>query len=279
MHSTGSSLMPGRPAPLAQLANSLQCSLTPQILLGVRLGFPYHCLLSKFRAVRFTRMTSTSFIAWLLTIQLVHYPPLDMSSLYPRYQRLPKEEPLGSHRKPPAHKTLLYILVATVILISTILLVYKFNAKTSTFETTSSSISACGDTVAAAQAAGCTFDLLSHLWLPRQCLRNRNAEFMAYSGAIPWQYWSDADGLHPIDLSEQLYGTGYWSTEKEHLAHCAFTLLRTSDYLRDGGRWERKVTSAGHFEHCVRFLLNRTEASPTLNQVMAFGRLAFGGSC
>ena len=203
-----------------------------------------------------------------------------MSSLYTRYLKLPSDEPLGSHRTSKAHKTLCYTLAATLILTSTtIFFLYISSANASTSELTPTSTSACGDTVTAAKAAGCTFDLLSHLWLPPQCLRDRNAEFMAYSGSRPWQYWSDADGLHPIKLAEQLYGTGYWSTEKEHLAHCAFTLLRTSDYLRDGGRWERKVTSPGHFEHCVRFLLNRTEASPTLNQVMAFGRLAFGGSC
>lgn len=145
--------------------------------------------------------------------------------------------------------------------------------------TSPSSIGGCGHTIAEATAAGCTFDYLAHLWLPKQCSRSRNDDYITFDEGRPFEYWLDGDGQKPTDMALQPYGTPIFSTTQEHLVHCALTLLRTSDWMRNGGHWERKVLSPGHFEHCVVLLLNATHYHPELYEINSFTRLGFSGEC
>lgn len=195
------------------------------------------------------------------------------------YETLPHDETLESdtQRTAVSRRKSLWTAVAALLVALTVIAILLTHRSTE-----SSQVELglpCGQTVAEAEAAGCTYDRLAHLWLPRECSRSRNTDYLSYDNGKPFQYWLDGDGLQPVDISQQAYGTGVFSTTKEHLAHCAFTLLRTSDWMRNRGRWERKVLNPNHFEHCVMLLLNATQFHPKLNDIESYTRLAFSGPC
>ncbi|KIW99559.1 uncharacterized protein Z518_11298 [Rhinocladiella mackenziei CBS 650.93] len=137
----------------------------------------------------------------------------------------------------------------------------------------------CGSTVEEAKAAGCSFDHLAHLWLPKSCSRQWSSEYMTYEQGQPFKSYLDGDGLQPVELSEQPYHTGIFSTTKEHLIHCAYALMRTSEWMKQGGQWERKVLSPAHFQHCIKMLLNASMLSPQIEALESFTYLGFSDRC
>ena len=54
----------------------------------------------------------------------------------------------------------------------------------------------------------------------------------------------------------------YFTTNREHLAHCAFHLLRVSDALRDKVTYDFKVYAQHHNRHCAMMLLNASMQAP-----------------
>lgn len=147
----------------------------------------------------------------------------------------------------------------------------------------------CGTTSEQASTTNCTYDYLAHLWLPPTCNHqdlpstpDRNHMYLhAGPNSTQFSYFLDAEGLYPVDIATQPYHTGIFSSVQEHLAHCAFTLLRTSDWMRHGGMWERKVLSPDHMEHCVMLLYNASieGGRDRLDSLDSFTYLGFGGGC
>lgn len=138
----------------------------------------------------------------------------------------------------------------------------------------------CGSSVEEAIGRGCTFDHLTLLWLPQECVRTGNDEFRQYNdenGA--WHYWTDKQGTNTItDLPHALDKEGFWTTQREHTAHCAFVFMRLVDAANGDGIFDQKTWSYEHGEHCARLLLERAMKAPGLDEDMQWARVTFG-SC
>lgn len=136
----------------------------------------------------------------------------------------------------------------------------------------------CGSTIAEAQARGCIYDPLTVYWMPAACERSHADEFVAFAGDKPWQYWEDQAGTIPIPNLPVRPGETYFTTEKEHLAHCAFMLMRLADVFHTGKRVDYMTGHFEHSKHCALMLLNASMASPTIDTINSFGEVRFG-SC
>ena len=146
-------------------------------------------------------------------------------------------------------------------------------------------VTSCGTTITEAKAAKCTFDYLAHLWLPPACSQKEYGEnYTTFDfDKEPFKYYLSPDNITnltpSVDISLQPLGSIVYSKTKEHLVHCALTLLRTKEWMLKGGEWERKVLSPEHFEHCVTLLLDATKYHPQFEEIGASASLSFSGSC
>lgn len=105
----------------------------------------------------------------------------------------------------------------------------------------------------------CTFDPLSDLWLPQECTRAYNEEYVNFKDSAPWRYWADEEGNFEIfNRSSNVDGQHYWSTEEEHIVHCAFMILRFADTLDTGVGFglDGRKTLTEHMSHCTKALLS-----------------------
>ncbi|GFF46653.1 hypothetical protein IFM51744_08151 [Aspergillus udagawae] len=139
----------------------------------------------------------------------------------------------------------------------------------------------CGNSTEEAKQRGCTFDILSMNWLPEQCPRDETQEFIDYSANETWVYYRDRHAEHPIKSTDELSELGdkfWWSTQREHLVHCAFMILRLHKVLERGGKIDHLTGSFGHTKHCVMMLLDASKADPENDRVNTPGNIALG-SC
>jgi hypothetical protein len=110
---------------------------------------------------------------------------------------------------------------------------------------------------------GCKFDLLSYMWLPRECLDEATAiEFEDWVRREerlfgPWPFFSDRNGTSRISdqaaLAERV-GIKTYTTQEEHLGHCIFMTRRFRRAL-DGGFLIQSENTMGHVEHCANELM------------------------
>ncbi|KAJ5807418.1 hypothetical protein N7447_010874 [Penicillium robsamsonii] len=139
----------------------------------------------------------------------------------------------------------------------------------------------CGNSTEEAKRRGCTFDVLSMNWLPEQCARDETQEFIDYAVNETWVYYRDRHAEHPIEGADELSELGdkfWWSTQREHLVHCAFMILRLHKVLERGGKIDHLTGSFGHTKHCVMMLLEASKADPENDKVNTPGNIALG-SC
>ncbi|KXH48796.1 hypothetical protein CSIM01_13682 [Colletotrichum simmondsii] len=142
----------------------------------------------------------------------------------------------------------------------------------------------CGSSVAEAQQAGCTFDALAKAWLPAACPRYGLAEFEAAAGATHnqsrWRYWRDQAGEEELSM-EDLASLGrsekWWGTEREHLTHCAWMLVRKARAFADGGRVDKLTADFDHSKHCTMLLLWRALQAEGIDEMDTSGNVVFGG--
>ncbi|KAF2738051.1 hypothetical protein EJ04DRAFT_509746 [Polyplosphaeria fusca] len=123
----------------------------------------------------------------------------------------------------------------------------------------------CGNTPATARAAGCIFDPLGYLWVPPECYDPLTAsefrEFLSKPDLQfgPFPFFRSNDTLDRIsseaELSERV-GMKTYSTQQEHLAHCAFMLKRLERVREGQVRWDATGGWA-HIEHCTHALVER----------------------
>ncbi|KAJ5958999.1 uncharacterized protein N7479_006149 [Penicillium vulpinum] len=139
----------------------------------------------------------------------------------------------------------------------------------------------CGNSTEEAKRRGCTFDVLSMNWLPEQCARDEALEFIDYAVNETWVYYRDRHAEHPIEGTDELSELGdkfWWSTQREHMVHCAFMILRLHKVLERGGKIDHLTGSFGHTKHCVMMLLDASKADPENDRVNTPGNIALG-SC
>ena len=121
----------------------------------------------------------------------------------------------------------------------------------------------CGDSVRAAKAMGCYFDILAAAWLPEKCLDEELTAEFELSGDGPdgsWQYWLDLNhtqeisvdalGDHADDPDSRFYSTTQW-----HVTHCLFYWRKQQRARAIGGPIvEPRYDTEQHINHCSGFI-------------------------
>jgi hypothetical protein len=127
----------------------------------------------------------------------------------------------------------------------------------------------CGQSVAEARQRDCQWDSLVMAWLPKDCPQFGVDDYVALGegtkgNGSSWTYWQDRDGEHVIDdpsimaAGSDITGSPedlpnddwWWTTEGEHLTHCAWMLIRLSHAMSDGSNIDGKTADFHHTKHC-----------------------------
>jgi hypothetical protein len=140
-----------------------------------------------------------------------------------------------------------------------------------------SALHTCGATIEEAKSRGCAFDPLTVTWLPARCSRYGVSDFLHANGNSSWGYWDDQAGtIETKDLGSKLGKQIYWTTEGEHLTHCAYILIRSAKAHEAGDPLDRTSGSFHHTQHCAMFLLEAAKYKPTFHSVITAGNVALG---
>lgn len=154
---------------------------------------------------------------------------------------------------------------------------------------TAGELFSCGKNLDDAIRKGCTWDELTNSWLPAECPRAGEAEYMAswgnQGGAKSWIVYSDRNGTTQVDRSRLVFQnssdlftghTVWWTTEGQHSAHCLFLLQRLTTVTSAGGRLDFMTGNPSHAQHCIRYLFNMARSSPTWDKVSVRGQSGIG---
>lgn len=129
----------------------------------------------------------------------------------------------------------------------------------------------CGTSITEALQRGCTYDQLTLRWLPENCSRVGLKEYLEASAPAGWKYWLDNEGTKPVeDISLYVNGTALYTTEREHLTHCAYQLIRAAAGLQNKGALDTRARDFGHNHHCSMRLLGAAMQSPGLDEITTF---------
>ncbi|OCL09205.1 hypothetical protein AOQ84DRAFT_291709 [Glonium stellatum] len=135
----------------------------------------------------------------------------------------------------------------------------------------------CGNSMSEARDNGCTWDDLSKQWLPAACPRIGNEEFLQRQDQWSFYFEQEARTVIPnISVLVDENRADWYTTEGEHLTHCAFILLRMAHALFSGDRIDRVTSKYHHAVHCTSYLLNATKWSPNWNVITSRGNSLFG---
>ena len=135
----------------------------------------------------------------------------------------------------------------------------------------------CGNSSATALANDCVFDALTVSWQPRSCSTAYISEYLDYASERPYQYFSDQEGTQLLSHEELTKPdeVWYWSTKREHLAHCAFVLLRFYDAVEKGERIDSIAGNPHHAKHCVKNMLKAMESGAGWDEINTTGNVQF----
>ncbi|CAG8951492.1 hypothetical protein HYFRA_00007408 [Hymenoscyphus fraxineus] len=139
----------------------------------------------------------------------------------------------------------------------------------------------CGTTLTEAKSLNCTFDPLSVAWLPPDCPRDGTSEFIDFLGnGTKWKYWYDRAGTQEIGSPYELAHIGengtYWTTQREHITHCAFMMLRVHRAMERGdGRGDMLVRKYEHSRHCLMYLVTLARGEDD-ERITTSGNVGFG---
>ncbi|KAK6220663.1 hypothetical protein LQW54_002108 [Pestalotiopsis sp. IQ-011] len=173
----------------------------------------------------------------------------------------------------------------------------------------------CGNNIEEAKARGCTFDPMTVQWLPKQCSRAGTDEFLSAhgthtdfttrpegtvfannnrrrgtpDGSTPypdqnatervWRYYADEAQTHEyvnglVDAPIGHYS--YYTTRGEHLAHCAYILVRGAEARALGHRLDGLSSDVEHTRHCALFLFEYARHAPHFDTVNTPGDVMLG---
>ena len=116
----------------------------------------------------------------------------------------------------------------------------------------------CGNTSTEAAARGCQFDFIRLAWIPETCFdQELNEEYVMQMRQ--WMYYFSArlngTELTLEDIRHRSVGDIFYSTYREHFAHCAYAVLATQREFRAGHGFLYTPT---HNRHCFELLLNES---------------------
>ncbi|KAJ8130360.1 hypothetical protein O1611_g3272 [Lasiodiplodia mahajangana] len=137
----------------------------------------------------------------------------------------------------------------------------------------------CGTSVAEAKKAGCTFDRLTKAWLPAQCPRYYEEEYVQFPATLNmtnitgWHYWEDHATTKEITDEEMAF---YAETRPVGDMSCAFVLMRRADAEEAGERVDATSEYIPHMKHCLQMLLNAAMKAPGIDKPLAEGQVGFG---
>jgi hypothetical protein len=152
-----------------------------------------------------------------------------------------------------------------IILLSVLIVMVYFNLQHQPLPPFSKTARAtgCGNTSETAKAAGCLFDPLSYEWTAPKCYDYETvAEFRTFLAKTPLQHGpypffrsnNTADRVADEEEFSTRVGLRTFSTDEEHLIHCAF-MLRRLERAREGHfKWDRSGGYA-HTAHCSNMLV------------------------
>lgn len=154
---------------------------------------------------------------------------------------------------------------------------------------TQGKVFSCGKTLDEAMKGGCTWDELTNSWLPAECPRAAEAEYMAswgnQGGAESWIVYADKNGTIPVDRSQMVFQnrtdlfTGHsvwWTTAGQHAAHCAYMLQRFAMVTSAGGRLDFMTANINHTIHCIHNMFEMAKNSPNWDMITVRGQSGIG---
>lgn len=125
----------------------------------------------------------------------------------------------------------------------------------------------CGQSVAEAQDRGCIYDNLAKAWIPSVCPQVGTQEFVEAGYQAPnsggWPYYADKEGKRRLTDDELAFeiaepfvenGLRFWTTEREHVEHCTWLLIRMAHVLVTDARRDTLVQNVHHSNHCILML-------------------------
>lgn len=206
----------------------------------------------------------------------------------------PSHNPLlleHGHKNYSAHKhwrsaiqyTLLSILTVLLCVVSTAY--FRLASRTASVQPLH-----CGETVTEAEAAGCSFDMLSKAWLHPECPRFGEQEYIDASedllNASSWSYWLDPEGsteLSPFQLSQIVENKpgkrwAWAGTDREHIAHCTYIIIRLAEAYNKGTRVDGLTSNFPHTKHCALMMMRKAMYAPDLDKIVTRGDVIMG-SC
>ena len=135
----------------------------------------------------------------------------------------------------------------------------------------------CGNSSADAHKNGCIFDRLTVSWQHPSCSQAATTDFLLYAGDRPYKYWLDREGTQLLDDEElaHLNEKWYWSTKREHLAHCAFVILRFYKAMGAGEKVDDLAGSTKHAHHCMKNFLGLLEKSSDWDDINTTGNIQY----
>ncbi|KXX77727.1 hypothetical protein MMYC01_204872 [Madurella mycetomatis] len=145
----------------------------------------------------------------------------------------------------------------------------------------------CGNSMEEALENGCSFDELSKAWLPPACPRYGTNEFLESAAELnngSWQYWTGPDGAVELtyeEMSKRIENNPgeRWSwagTDREHMAHCAWLIIRLAHAYDTGARVDMLTANFQHTKHCTLMMLERAMSAPYLDEKITRGDVVFG---
>ncbi|KAK4164425.1 hypothetical protein QBC43DRAFT_50377 [Cladorrhinum sp. PSN259] len=146
----------------------------------------------------------------------------------------------------------------------------------------------CGNSIQEAINKGCVFDELSKAWLSPVCPRTGTDEFLESSMRLgnmsTWKYWADEQGTTELtfgQLSQRIQNNPgeKWSwvgTDREHMAHCAYLIIRLAYAHKTGARVDMLTANYMHTKHCTLMMLDRAMSAPGIDDKITRGDVRFG---
>jgi hypothetical protein len=135
----------------------------------------------------------------------------------------------------------------------------------------------CGNSTTEAKALGCIYDTLGGYWIPEPCFDNETTT--AYHTSGQSIAYSEKDGTERLPL-EAMGEVLYWTTNHDHLKHCAYMWQRQHKLFMNGGlRMDPMTMSYKHTVHCSLLLLEKVASDPRDLEEVAVATYPFFATC
>lgn len=119
----------------------------------------------------------------------------------------------------------------------------------------------CGSTSTEAREMGCTYDVLSNIWVPTPCLDKENLD--DFKRLAQWQAYETRDTTRQLTEDEMGDVVGpktYFTPIREHMVHCALMWRRLHKGFKEDERYlDSHVRAYAHTAHCSQLMIDFLE--------------------